>query len=1205
MMICAPWINTSVSCLVDGKDHRPCCKQRGLPDLCLPLCEGKIERIDFRFFRCLTFMSSYTNCLMQGYGVLASAPTKPFLRAMGPSWAVFEWSPPVNLSYTVTSYNFHSKSITDDQRVYHTITKAKTPFIFNHIRPDSSYEVYVTAINKYGASEPSPRLEFQTPKVDDETNATSIEEETTSDGYNFTECCLKSRMNVTCTPLCTYKAKMTDLHTLGPICMPEFHKLLKCAVGGRDHVPCCMRRMVSLDCTSLCSGMVPHFSSAMAAICIPYIPDIIMCMEEGVSTLPGPIRELHAFAKNKTMIGIEWLPPLESNVTHYEVRYQGEYMDISRDKITPPLENEVLNVTETSLTITTLRENVLYSLYVVSVNEFGLSIPSAVLTFNTTTTRENLNGVVSPPHSLTVTRRNTTSLVLTWLPPDFSHPTDALTYNVYYKAHNDTDFLNTTTTTLVMLLSRLLPNTEYFVYVTAETDKGESWPSEKIRVWTDPVFPAFVEMPRVHPSTQIEEGGTMTILCVASGTPVPLVGVYISGRRIFEEFTRHLIARVSNISRDMNVVTCTADNGVGIGSQATQRIKISYSPLIVGKRPQIRRIGENTLLECIVDGFPKPLLTWWKDQDKKTPVVPDARISTGLSIDDDGNDVFQLLINDAVASDEGPYYCNADNPYGSSMDKVSLQLEPSLDTNSNVSSCCIEEKVHPDCMDACTFDIDIEAVMNKENCVSELSKLISCAADGSDHRRCCQTWGIPKRCIGLCQGKQLLSFNVPLCILSWSKQIVACFQEGKQILPGVPENLRAKALTANSVLVQWDPPTKNPHMVQFYRVIAKPLNQKKAVKVRNDTHGLSLVMTGLIHGLNYEFVIKAGNHYGSSVTSQPFKVNLLDAKLLEVIEKDSDYTVAIIVGIVLTVLLCVVVVIVIVYFKKRLHPPPPDTVSFENPSYMREITSDSAQTNGTSSDHGTRPNESNWKTETLHTPDFDNLYEVPSDDRAGLKKAASRPGYISVICVKILITIMVLIAMYAEIIVYYIDSYKWKTLPPNNKDKSIRLLLVADPQIQGYDYEPFFPFGVITRWDSDRYLSKTFTLATKHTQPEMIIFLGDLMDEGSVTTDQVFSIYAKRFFNLFATKGVVKLYIPGDNDIGGEGSDKVTDQKVIRFRELFHDDEHVIYKFVEFARVNYFTREVEKTDVFSNKKRILVTHFPLLPVSKIFGREVY
>ncbi len=48
-----------------------------------------------------------------------------------------------------------------------------------------------------------------------------------------------------------------------------------------------------------------------------------------------------------------------------------------------------------------------------------------------------------------------------------------------------------------------------------------------------------------------------------------------------------------------------------------------------------------------------------------------------------------------------------------------------------------------------------------------------------------------------------------------------------------------------------------------------------------------------------------------------------------------------------------------------------------------------------------------------------------------------------------------------------------------------------------------------------------------------------------------------------------KLYVPGDNDVGGEGADPRLDWKVTRFHEHFasHDPDMEIVKFIDFIKV--------------------------------------
>lgn len=51
LMICAPWAGVTFGCLANGMDHTPCCRSRGLPESCLPLCSGNITSLDFNHFK--------------------------------------------------------------------------------------------------------------------------------------------------------------------------------------------------------------------------------------------------------------------------------------------------------------------------------------------------------------------------------------------------------------------------------------------------------------------------------------------------------------------------------------------------------------------------------------------------------------------------------------------------------------------------------------------------------------------------------------------------------------------------------------------------------------------------------------------------------------------------------------------------------------------------------------------------------------------------------------------------------------------------------------------------------------------------------------------------------------------------------------------------------------------------------------------------
>lgn len=53
---------------------------------------------------------------------------------------------------------------------------------------------------------------------------------------------------------------------------------------------------------------------------------------------------------------------------------------------------------------------------------------------------------------------------------------------------------------------------------------------------------------------------------------------------------------------------------------------------------------------------------------------------------------------------------------------------------------------------------------------------------------------------------------------------------------------------------------------------------------------------------------------------------------------------------------------------------------------------------------------------------------------------------------------------------------------------------------------------------SSRYLAKTYSHAFQFAKPDVVIFLGDLMDEGSTASSEEYKQYAKRLFNIFINK---------------------------------------------------------------------------------------
>lgn len=57
-----------------------------------------------------------------------------------------------------------------------------------------------------------------------------------------------------------------------------------------------------------------------------------------------------------------------------------------------------------------------------------------------------------------------------------------------------------------------------------------------------------------------------------------------------------------------------------------------------------------------------------------------------------------------------------------------------------------------------------------------------------------------------------------------------------------------------------------------------------------------------------------------------------------------------------------------------------------------------------------------------------------------------------------------------------------------------------------------------------RYLKKTFSKALDHSDPHVVIFLGDLMDEGHIANADNFKTYKKRLESIFEMPNHIMVY---------------------------------------------------------------------------------
>lgn len=191
-----------------------------------------------------------------------------------------------------------------------------------------------------------------------------------------------------------------------------------------------------------------------------------------------------------------------------------------------------------------------------------------------------LTATLGPPHSLEVTHQTMDSVSLTWRSPFHVPANSSLSYLVMYQPANSTKDiedspLRVATVYNAITLDNLTVNTQYAIAIKARTGYQESPLSETVLAWTDPAIPAFLNPPVIVPPEPIIEGANVTLLCVATGMPIPVVSLFVNGQLMVQQQQSHVALVIPNIQHNVTKVDCFADNGLGQGAQSSASLEVS------------------------------------------------------------------------------------------------------------------------------------------------------------------------------------------------------------------------------------------------------------------------------------------------------------------------------------------------------------------------------------------------------------------------------------------------------------------------------------------------------------------------------------------------------------------------------------------------------------------------------------------------------
>lgn len=587
IMMCSHFVNTTFKCLsVPEMDTSECCQQRQVSSYCQTLCHANTP-VSLRHTICFAYLPIYLNCYMDKFSLLPSQPMDLMVTTIHHTWALLAWKPPIKRASTVSKYVVSWKvrdeiSFGDDD-VVKTEIAANSPYLLDQLKPDTQYEVWVTAFNKYGSSQDSIKIDFFTKASPSSVAIESgMSASTARNIYNETACCLRANISALCAPLCSYHVKVNEVMNLGPLCVDSLTAsiIVRCTVGGRDHKPCCERRGVSPECLSLCSGTIDGTPFQVGTRCGPEGPNILLCVKEGAETLPGMPLDVHAFKVTKKSISLRWKAPeidhspsisnsdSDLKIDEKSLNYSVRYRPISTYVPAHPLDFEFqVNTSKTEITLENLNQSTIYSIHIISSNNYGTSLPSFVLMVKTTSddkvNEDRQSSTIGPPHSLEVIHQTYEMISLRWLPPLYIGPDATVSYVVHFRVASDPDWQKIKVSFNSADLAGLMPDTKYAIAIQAVTESGLKSPlSETIVVFTDPVVPVSVDPPMLLPQGPITEGDNVTVLCIGRGLPPPVISILINGRVVFKTMAEKVYYIIPSMVRNITSVGCYAANGV-------------------------------------------------------------------------------------------------------------------------------------------------------------------------------------------------------------------------------------------------------------------------------------------------------------------------------------------------------------------------------------------------------------------------------------------------------------------------------------------------------------------------------------------------------------------------------------------------------------------------------------------------------------------
>lgn len=170
------------------------------------------------------------------------------------------------------------------------------------------------------------------------------------------------------------------------------------------------------------------------------------------------------------------------------------------------------------------------------------------------------------------------------------------------------------------------------------------------------------------------EGESVQMECYSGGFPAPKISWRRENNAILPtggSIYRGNILKIAQVHKeDRGTYYCVAENGVGKGARRNINLEVEFAPVITVPRPRLSQALQYDMdLECHVEAYPPPAITWLKDEVQLSN-NQHYRISHFATADEFTDTTIRVITIEK--RQYGIFKCKAQNKLGSDEGQVEL-----------------------------------------------------------------------------------------------------------------------------------------------------------------------------------------------------------------------------------------------------------------------------------------------------------------------------------------------------------------------------------------------------------------------------------------------------------------------------------------------------------------------------------------------------